>query len=82
VSGTHSILDIHRVASRPGRGSASPLTRKQLKKLFGTARPTREQVEARLYDLMNLRPPWRACYVVAYRGDKPREICFAGSSGE
>lgn len=80
--GTHSILDIDKVSSRPTRGAAAPLSQKQLKKLFGTTRPTREQLEARLYDLMNLRPPWRACYVVVYKDDRPKEICFAGSSGE
>jgi len=81
-SGTHSILDISKVTARPSRGCAAPLTKRQLKKLFGTTKPTREQLEARLYDLMNLRSPWRASYVVVYRGEKPREICFAGSSGE
>lgn len=81
-SGTHSILDIQRVEPRPARGAAAPLTQKQLRKLFGTTKPTREQLVARLYDLMNLRSPWRACYVVVYRGSRPREICFAGSSGE
>jgi len=80
--GTHSILDIYKVSSRSSRGAAAPLSQKQLKKLFGTTKPTRERLEARLYDLMNLRPPWRACYVVVYKGDKPQEICFAGSSGE
>jgi len=82
AGGTHSILDIVKIGARPGRAAAAPLGPAQRRKLYGTLKPDRVQVETRLYELMNLRPAWKACYVVVYRDGRPSEICFAGSSGE
>src|SRR5262245_27975609 len=43
--GTHSVLDIEHVAPRPGFAVAAPMTSASVRRVFGTAGPTRAQVE-------------------------------------
>lgn len=50
--------------------------------LFGTERPTREQVGAKRDALISFRRRGMASCVVVYRGDEPHEIGFAGISGD
>lgn len=80
-SGTHSILDIARVADAPGFGVAAPLDDAAIVERFGTRRPTRAQVEEQGADLGFSR--WEAAYVVTYdAAGRPDAICFAGFSGD
>jgi hypothetical protein len=84
-SGTHSILDVFTVAPAPQMGAVAPLGAAEQQALFGTARPSRADVEARpdaAMQLVTAAGPWAGVYVVAYEGDAPSEIGFFGHSGD
>lgn len=84
-TGTRSILDIMQVAPAPfdGRGmpfmTAFPLASSDLERLFGTSKPSREQVETN-------KPMWdriergSAIYTVIFDKGEPHEIFFGGYS--
>jgi hypothetical protein len=84
-SGTRSILDIGQVALAPFDGSgmphftAFPLDPSDVEGLFGTSKPTREQVETN-------RRMWgriergSAVYTVIFDKGEPHEIFFGGYS--
>jgi hypothetical protein len=80
--GTHSILDIERVARRPGFAAASPLAQTSLRKVFGSLEPTHDQVEARWSDIAEGLGPWHARYLTVFREGKPYELAFIGCSGD
>jgi hypothetical protein len=63
-------------------GTVYPLTEGQLVELFGTTRPTREQVESRPQVYEGLRDRWVGLYIIVYRDGEPDEICFTGYSGD
>jgi hypothetical protein len=85
-SGTGSILDIYEVASEANYGIACPLTEAELTSLFGSAQPSRNQVEAALARGPNADAFWgriergQARYIIVYVGQQPSEILFAGYS--
>lgn len=80
-SGTHSILDITRVGKRPAHATAFPLGADVLLSTFGTAEPTRAQVEAtQLAFAEELH--WQAVYFAIYLDGSPAEWAFVGSSGD
>jgi hypothetical protein len=86
-SGTHSILDIERVAARPGSGAISLMPAKRLKEIFGTDRPTHEMVEAQrgardLFEDPLVVERWQGVYFTVYRRGKPDELFFIGTSGD
>jgi hypothetical protein len=81
-SGTHSILDITEIAPRRREGAAAPLADRIIQKLFGTAQPTRVQVEARWQDVAEALRREHACYVIVYKDGKPDEYAFIGVSGD
>jgi hypothetical protein len=86
-SGTHSILDIERVAARPQSGAVSPMPAKRLKEIFGTDRPTHEMVEAlrgacELFEDPLVVEGWQGVYFTVYRHGKPDELFFIGTSGD
>jgi hypothetical protein len=81
-SGTHSVLDITRTAARRGDGAAAPLPGRELRQIFGTERPTREQVEERVEDVWERLSPWQAYYVVTHRDGRPEGYAFVGCSGD
>jgi len=86
-SGTHSILDIERVAAQPQAGAVSPMPPKRLKELFGTDRPTRQLVESKCQDPELMEDPlvterWQGIYFTVYREDQPHELFFIGTSGD
>jgi hypothetical protein len=81
--GTRSILDIHAIGDAPDFCTAGPLPDDELRRLFGTATPTREQVETAegqdggfTEDLER----GHAVYIVLYKDGTPDEILFAGYS--
>lgn len=83
TDGTHSILDIvGGVSETPNFLCASPVARSTLLRFFGTTEPTRQQVEAKEYELEEAVERWQAQYLVIYRDGKPHELCFLGSSGD
>jgi hypothetical protein len=96
ASGTRSILDMVGVAESPrppgftledafesgidpGLGLVAPLAPEQLVELFGTERPTRAMIEVSggYYELIDRG---LGIYIVAYDGDTPSELFFAGYS--
>lgn len=77
--GTKSILDIERVADVPDRGVASPVSDDELMDIYGTNRPTRQQVESDMAFLASIERG-ECVYVVVYEDDVPSEVCFAGFS--
>jgi len=84
-SGTRSILDIAQVALAPFDGSgmryftAFPLDPSDVQDLFGTSKPTREQVETnqRMWDRIDRGS---AVYTVIFDKGEPHEIFFGGYS--
>jgi hypothetical protein len=81
-SGTHSVLDIERVARRPGFGVAAPLSPAAVCRAFGSAEPTHEQVEAGWDSIAERVGRWQARYLVVYRDGEPDEYVFIGCSGD
>ena len=79
TEGTRSILDMNRIARKPGNGAVVPLPRERLEKLFGTEMPTRAMIES--YDdyLEDFDRGQGICMIV-YAAGVPSEICFAGCS--
>ncbi len=63
----------------PMLGLVAPLTPEQLVELFGTARPTRAMIEGSS-DYYELIDRGLGIYIVAYDGDSPSELFFAGYS--
>lgn len=86
-SGTHSILDIERVAAQPQSGAISSMPAKRLKEIFGTDKPTHEMVEAQrgvreLFEDPLVVERWQGVYFTIYRHGKPDELFFVGTSGD
>jgi hypothetical protein len=96
ASGTRSILDMVGVADEPrppgfsledafesgidpGFGLVAPLAPEQLVELFGTERPTRAMIEEG-HAVFELIDRGLGIYIVAYEGDMPSELFFAGYS--
>jgi len=81
-SGTHSILDIMEIAPRRREGAATRLSEKTIERVFGTARPSRDQVEAHWSDVAESLRREHACFLVVFRDDQPDEYPFIGVSGD
>jgi hypothetical protein len=81
-SGTHSILDIKGISNEPDFGTAAPLTDEELVQLFGTTKPTKSIVEGKISEIQLLRSSWQGTYIVLYEDKMPKEILFAGFSGD
>jgi hypothetical protein len=79
ADGTGSILDITTVADEPNFFAVAPLSAETLINLFGTERPTRRMIEENT-DFYEDIERGQGIYIVAYEGDKPSEIFFAGYS--
>lgn len=88
--GTHSILDVRRVADQPALYVATPLSQEELVTVLGTEKPTRARTELVLdtrpkpgeRSLYTIRGRWQAVYFTVYKDDTPDEICFCGLSGD
>jgi len=86
-SGTHSILDIERVAAQPQSGAVTPMPAERLRKIFGTDKPTRKMVDSKrgAYELVEdpfVSERWQGVYFTVYRDGKPDELFFIGTSGD
>ena len=83
ADGTHSILDITRVASEPGFGAVVPVPPEEVIRLFGTDKPNRQMIEDALrWGKLDPGPRWQAVCLIAYDDDRPTSIYFVGSSGD
>ncbi len=80
--GTHSILDIPSTGRRRGFGVATPYPARAIEQVFGTDRPTHEQVEEGWADVAERLDRWEAHYLVVYEKGKPAEYAFIGCSGD
>ena len=88
TEGTHSIIDIQKVAPLPASScelmAVCPLSSAALLELFGTERPSRPQVQALAQDsrLLSRIQRWTGVYVVVYEGATPKWLYFTGFSGD
>jgi hypothetical protein len=79
ADGTRSILDMERVSDTPDYGAVSPMPADEILELFGTDKPSREMIE-KSDDLFEKLERGQGVYIIAYRGEEPSEIFFAGYS--
>ena len=90
--GTHSILDIEEISSEPLPHDAEwedeflklvPLREGQLRRIFDTTKPTREEIKEKEPELQDLDPTgWSGRWIIAYHAGQPSEYYIFGSSGE
>jgi hypothetical protein len=84
-NGTHSILDIARVAPTPELGTITPLPKSRLVELFGSQKPTRSDIGQKMSSgelEACICERWQGIYILVYQKDQPTEIFFAGCSGD
>ena len=91
-SGTHSILDIEGASREPVQHEDTwedqfltifPLTRGQLRRIFETTRPTREEIEENEHELAKIElGDWSGRWIIAYEDDKPAYYYIFGASGD
>jgi hypothetical protein len=84
-SGTHSILDIVSVSTKPKFRTVSPFPKSKLKDFFNTETPNHAEVEeafesGALEEFVSRR--WQGFYIVIYHNGCPSELFFAGCSGD
>lgn len=79
ADGTRSILDIRHIGQKASYGIAVPLSNNVLEELYGTAKPTREMIEADMAFFEDLERG-HAVYIITYKDNQPNEIFFAGYS--
>ncbi|MDB6021442.1 MAG: hypothetical protein JWQ04_1299 [Pedosphaera sp.] len=82
--GTHSILDIQRTATGPDFAVAWPAPEEALKNVFGSSKPTHEQIAEKDFELIEALDleRWQAVFLTVYKDGKPSEIYFEGVSGD
>lgn len=84
-TGTHSILDIESIATRPRFAAITKFPEQELIDTFGSATPTHAQIEeAHENDALedHISNRWQGIYIIAYENNQPKEIFFAGCSGD
>jgi hypothetical protein len=77
--GTRSILDIEGISEERNFCVAAPLAEEELEEYFGTIHPTREMILKNMDFLENI-DRGQCIYIIAYKGDQPSELFFAGYS--
>ncbi len=83
ANGTHFILDITRVASKPGSGTVVPVPPEEATRLFGTDKPNRQIIEdAVRWGKLDTGSRWQGVCLIAYDDDRPTGFYFVGSSGD
>jgi hypothetical protein len=78
-SGTRSILDMERVSATPRSRAVAPLAQEDLRRLFGTDRPTHDMVASN-DELFEALERGQGVYIIVYKANQPEEIFFAGYS--
>ena len=82
-SGTHSIIDMTHVADHPEEHAVAPSSDAYLEEIFGTTRPTVEDIEDAIgQNRLGGFARWCGRYLIGHRDGQPAEIFFAGHSGD
>ena len=79
ADGTRSILDLDHVSDEPEPEAVTPLNEEFLEELYGTTRPTRQQVLDNM-DFFEEVERGQGILITLYRDDRPDEYLFAGYS--
>ncbi len=79
ADGTRSILDIQRVSDTPDFSCAAPFTSDELKRYFGTDKPTKAMLD-QSPDFWEDLDRGMARYVILHESGEPTQIYFAGYS--
>jgi len=79
ADGTRSILDLDYVSDEPEPEAVTPLDEEFLEELYGTTRPTRQQVLDNM-DFFEEVERGQGILITLYRDDRPDEYLFAGYS--
>lgn len=79
ANGARSILDMRKVGDRPDFGVVCALDDEELEELFGSGRPSADEI-LDSDELFEQIERGQGVYVVAYEGNKPAQIIFAGYS--
>ena len=83
TEGTHSVLDVARVADEPDFGVLTPAPPALLAELFGTHRPAAADLWAGADNLLErVENRWQGYYAIGYDGDTPTIIVVVGASGD
>jgi hypothetical protein len=80
--GTHSVIDLVGTSRVRTTGYATRAPARVLEQIYGTATPTRADVERHAGDLDEQLDRGEAYYVVVYRDGRPDELYFEGNSGD
>lgn len=87
AQGTRSILDIEKVSPTRKPNSVSPVTGEELRRLFGTDKPTRSIAEkvvktpnSGFAEFLETYDRGQGLYIVLYDAERPIEILLAGWS--
>src|SRR3954454_20748677 len=80
--GTHSVLDVVGTSRIRAGGHATRAPARVLEEVYGTATPTRADVERHAGELDERLDRGEAYYVVVYRDGRPDELYFEGNSGD
>jgi hypothetical protein len=70
---------MERVSAAPSYRAVAPLAGEDLRRLFGTDRPTHDLVANR-DELFEALERGQGVYIIVYKGNQPEEIFFAGYS--
>lgn len=76
-SGTRSILDVFGFSSDTQPGMLAPLSPEAVEDYFGSAVPTREDIEVN-HELPEDLDRGTAVYLVAYENGLPKQLAFVG----
>ena len=68
------------VSATPEFNAVAPLSPEELQRLFGTERPTHEEIERNIGGVFEGIERGQGVYVIVYRNDQPDELFFAGYS--
>jgi hypothetical protein len=79
ADGTRSILDMSRIGDKPDYEVAARVGDDNLREIFGTTRPTAEDVQD-CDELFEEIERGQGVYVVVYENEEPSQIYFAGYS--
>jgi hypothetical protein len=80
--GTHSVIDLVGTSRTRAAGYATRAPARVLEEVYGTATPTRDDVERHASELDERLDRGEAYYVCVYRDGRPDELYFEGNSGD
>ena len=81
AEGTHSILDIVAISLVPGPSLAALVPDATRRRLYGTLRPERQDVEDHRFALAHHLEEGEACFLVVWEAGSPSKLYFEGLTG-